>query len=188
MEWIHTLNKGGTNLPSHCDKNKTPGIDMTTGSLGQGFSTALGMAMGLRHKQARARVYTLLGDGELQEGQVWEVAMFAGYHRLSGLTAIVDNNRLQLTGPTGANLDVEPVRVRWSAFGWRTAEVDGHDIDELVRVLDTARTDYRGPTLIVARTVKGKGVSFMENSVAWHSLPPNEEQLREALLELRSEG
>lgn len=171
-------------LQGHPDMRKTSGIDMSTGSLGQGLSVAVGMALGGKLKGSAWRVFTLLGDGELNEGQVWEAAMSAAKLKLDNLVAIVDRNKLQLIGPTEETMPLEPLAAKWRDFGWRVLETDGHDMAQLLAVLDEAQATQEGPTLIIAHTVKGRGVSYMENRVEWHSKAPTPEQLAQALKEL----
>ncbi|MDX3458197.1 transketolase [Streptomyces sp. ME02-8801-2C] len=161
-----TLRSLGSPLQGHPDSRLTPGVEVSSGSLGQAFSVAVGIALGLRHRAARARVFALLGDGECQEGQVWEAAMAAGQLGLDGLTAIVDVNGIQHDGPTDAIMGAAPLARKWESFGWETVTVDGHDCAALVEAL---RPRSR-PTAVMARTVKGRGVSFMEGAVEWHSV------------------
>lgn len=169
----------------HPDRNKTPGVDMSTGSLGQGLSIGIGLALGAKRRGWPSLAYVLLGDGEMQEGQVWEAILFAGARRVPGLVAIVDNNGLQLTAPTPAILDGGPLGAKVAAFGWRVLECDGHDLAALVATLDEAKAlAAAGPVFINARTIKGKGVSFIENRVEWHSKAPSREEMQRALKEL----
>jgi transketolase len=168
--------------PSVCDM---PLAETSTGSLGQGFSVAIGMALGLRHKRSKARVYVMLGDGELQEGEVWEGAMCAGHHALSNLCAIVDYNKLQSDAFNEEIMGLEPLADKWRAFRWRVLEIDGHDTDELSQAFSEARREVLRPTVIIAHTVKGKGVSFMENVPAWHgSVKLSREDCARALADL----
>jgi transketolase len=172
-------------LQGHPCMLKTPGVDMSTGSLGQGLSAGIGMALGCDLLNQKFHVYVLLGDGELQEGQVWEAAMFAGRRKITGLTAIVDYNRVQLSESVPNVLDLEPLADKWKAFGWHVLECDGHDIAAVVDALETSRRDgATGPTVVIAHTVKGKGVSFMEGKFQWHGRAPNDEQRRDALAEI----
>ena len=175
-----TLNQGGTHLPSHTDMNHTPGIDMTAGSLGNGLSAGLGMALSAKHKGQDYMTYVMLGDGECQEGMVWEAAMAAAHYRLNNLIAIVDCNGVQINGWVNDIMREEPFADKWKAFGWNVIDIDGHNIHEVLTALHEART-MRSPTVILARTVKGKGVSFMEDAAAWHGAAPNAEQLAQAL-------
>ena len=187
-EELMTLNQPGTNLPSHCDMNKTPGIDMTTGSLGQGTSEAVGLALGDKLLGRDCRTYLLVGDGEANEGQVWEAAMFAAANKLSRLVAIVDNNGLQIDGRNAEVCDLGDISAKFRAFGWDAREVDGHDVEALYEALSSAREHAGGPSVVIAHTVKGKGVSFMEDQVGWHGKAPNAEQAAQALAELSDEG
>jgi len=170
-------------LQGHPDSRRCPGVEASTGSLGQGLSVAHGMALAIRDQAIPPRVYVLLGDGELQEGQVWEAAMSVGHYRTHNLCALIDANGLQLDGAVRDIKNVEPIGDKFTAFGWNTIEIDGHDIQSILDALDQARGYEEGPTVIVARTVKGKGVSLFENNVAWHGKVPNDEQLRIALEE-----
>ncbi|MDR2965522.1 MAG: transketolase, partial [Treponema sp.] len=162
MDWLKTLNKGGTSLPSHCDRNKTPGIDMTTGSLGQGFSAAIGIALGLRIDKKSSVVYTIIGDGESNEGQVWEGALFAGHQKLSNLIAFTDYNKQQLDSYTKDIIDLGDLSAKWTQFGWFTQEVDGHDITALDAAIEKALAQKDKPSMIVMNTIKGKGCFFAE--------------------------
>jgi transketolase len=175
-------------LQGHPCMRKTPGVDMSAGSLGQGLSCGIGMALGGLAKQLDFRVYVLLGCGELQEGQVWEAARYAGVHGLDGLTAIVDYNRVQLSGTLDDTLAVEPLAEKWRAFGWEVLTCDGHSIRELVDTIGQATQVKGRPQLIVARTVKGKGVSFMEGRYTWHAKAPTSEELEKALAEGGEDG
>ncbi|MDR0804713.1 MAG: transketolase [Oscillospiraceae bacterium] len=183
---INTLRKVDSSLQGHPDMKLTPGVDMSTGSLGQGFSAAAGMALGL--KIGAQKVYALLGDGEIQEGIVWETAMFAAHYKLSRLIAAVDNNKLQIDGAVSDVMSVYPIEAKFAAFGWNTITVDnGHDWDELeaaYRKADEYAATTDKPTVIVLNTVKGKGVSFMENKAEWHGKAANKEQLDAAVKEL----
>ncbi len=179
-----TLRKLGSRLQGHPSKNKTPGIDMSTGSLGQGLSIAIGMALGARLDRKDYRVYCILGDGESQEGQLWEAAMAASHYKVDNLCAILDRNQLQIDGPTEKIMSLEPVFPKFKAFGWHVVEVNGHDLKELLRAFHEAET-YKGkPTIIIANTIKGKGVSFMEGSLKFHGKAPSKEELKQALEEL----
>ena len=182
-----TLNKFGTNLPSHCDMNKTPGVDMTTGSLGQGISCAVGMALANKLDKNDHRIYNVLGDGECQEGQVWEATMSAAHYKLDNLCIIVDNNNLQIDGHVDEVMSVYPLDKKFEAFNCHVINVDGHDYDQLRAALKEARETKGMPTVIVAKTIKGKGVSFMEDQQGWHGVAPNEEQYHAAMKELEAE-
>jgi len=184
LEWLTTLRKTGTCLQGHTDSRLTPGVDMSAGSLGQGLSVGIGMALAARLDKKNYRTYVLLGDGECQEGQVWEAAMFAPNHRLDNLTAIVDYNGLQLDGFTRQIMDLEPFVEKWRSFKWEVLQVDGHDMKQVVDALQKAGQVKGKPAVIVAKTVKGKGVSFMENNVDWHGKAPDKSQTEIALREL----
>ncbi len=187
---LKTLRRTGSILQGHPCMNKTPGVDMTTGSLGQGLSSGLGMALGLRHRRAEAdreaRVYVLLSDGELQEGMIWEAAMAAAHYRCGNLKAVVDHNNLQVDGPVEEVMAIEPLRDKWASFGWRVFACDGHDVAALRRALAEMNAHTAGPAVLLAKTVKGKGVSFMENVMEWHASPISREIRDRALSELRA--
>jgi len=181
---LNGLRQLGSMLQGHPDMKRTPGVEISTGSLGQGFSAAVGMALGARLNGGVSRVYALLGDGELQEGQVWEAAMAAAHYQLDGLTAFVDHNGYQIDGPITEVLSPEPIADKFRAFGWAVFEADGHDFAALTDAVGRALVVAGRPQVIVCRTVKGKGVSFMENQAGWHGKAPNREQLAQALAEL----
>lgn len=181
---LTTFDHINSRLQGHPDMKKLPGIDMSSGSLGQGLSTGVGMAMAARLKGIDSRIYVLMGDGELQEGQVWEAAMAAAKYKLDNLTAIVDYNGLQLVGPVEDTMSVQPLKAKFEAFGWYVLEADGHDFADLHRALTLCLGLREKPVVIVARTTKGRGVSFMENSVEWHARPITDEELQLALEEL----
>ncbi len=183
-EELTTFRKLHSRLQGHPDMNKVPGVEASAGSLGQGISMAVGMALAGKLDGRSYRVYTLLGDGECQEGQVWEAAMAAAHYKLDNLVAIVDRNGLQIDGPTEDVMSLEPLAEKWRAFGWHTLEIDGHAFPEILAALDEASATKGRPTAIIANTVKGKGVSFMENAVEWHGVAPNAEQRDKALAEL----
>ena len=188
-EELATLRKLGSRLQGHPDSNQVPGVEVSTGSLGQGLSIAAGAAAGLRLDGAPQTVFALLGDGECQEGQVWEAAMFAAHRKLDNLVAIVDRNGLQIDGRTCDVCDPGDLGSKFAAFGWDVDEVDGHDLDALVAVLGAAKAGRRGrPHAVIARTVKGKGVPFMENEAGWHGKAPNAEQAAEALAALEGDA
>ena len=188
-EDIKTLNAPGTHFPSHCDRTKTPGVDMTTGSLGQGISAAVGMALSAKLSDEKWRVYTLLGDGEIEEGQVWEASMFAGFHKLDNLCVIVDNNNLQIDGAISEVCSPYPIDKKFEAFNFHVINVaDGNDMDQLREAFKEARETKGMPTAIIMKTVKGKGVSFMENNVGWHGKAPNDEQYAVAMEDLKKVG
>ena len=184
MDWLSTLNKGGTSLPSHCDLNKTPGVDMTTGSLGQGFSAAIGIALGLRIDKKASTVYTVIGDGESNEGQIWEGALFAGYNKLSNLIAFTDYNKQQLDGFTKDILDMGDLAAKWNSFGWFTQEVDGHDVAALDAAIEKAQAQKDKPSMIVMHTVKGKGCDFAEGVEKNHSMAFDMEKAKKAIAAL----
>ena len=163
-----------------------PGVDMSTGSLGQGISAAVGMALAGKIDKKAYRVYSILGDGELQEGQVWEAAMSAAHYKLDNLTAFVDYNGLQIDGPIRDVMSPEPIADKFTAFGWHVITIDGHDVAAIKEAIEQAKTVEGKPTVIVCNTVKGKGVSFMENNVAWHGSAPNQEQRDQAIAELEA--
>lgn len=188
-EELATLRKLGSRLQGHPDSNQVPGVEVSTGSLGQGLSIAAGAAAGLRLDGAPQTVFALLGDGECQEGQVWEAAMFAAHRKLDNLVAIVDRNGLQIDGRTCDVRDPGDLGAKFAAFGWDVDEVDGHDLDALVAVLGAAKAGRDGrPHAVIARTVKGKGVPFMENEAGWHGKAPNAEQAAEALAALEGDA
>lgn len=179
---LSTLRKYQSILQGHPDMRKTPGVDMTAGSLGNGLSIGTGMALSAKMNHQDYRTYVLLGDGEIQEGMVWEAAMAAGHHRLDNLVAMVDCNGLQINGWVNDIMSLEPLADKWNAFGWGVIEVWGHDFTELLNAFHRAKVMQR-PAVILAHTVKGKGVSFMEDNKDWHGKAPNEEERRTALLE-----
>lgn len=176
----------GTLLQGHPDMKHIPGIDMSSGSLGQGISAACGMAMAAKLSGSKWRVYTILGDGELQEGQVWEAAMFAGFRKLDNLIAIVDNNNLQIDGQVSDVCSVYPIEAKFEAFGWHAISVDAHDFDSLEAGFKEAMTIVGKPVVLVQKSVKGKGVSFMENKAGWHGKAPNAEEFEQAMGELKA--
>lgn len=180
-EDLMMLRRLGSHLQGHPDSKSTPGVEVCTGSLGQGLSMANGMALGLRLDGKECRVYALLGDGELQEGQVWEASMAASHYRLDNLCALVDANSLQIDGEVAKVMNVAPIADKFRAFGWHVLEIDGHDMGAIVSALDKAETVKGAPTVIVARTVKGKGVSFFENKASYHGVAPSDEELPRAL-------
>jgi len=182
---LETLRRLGSRLQGHPDMLKTPGIDMTAGSLGQGLSAGLGMALAARVKGLDIHVYVLVGDGEVQEGQVWEAAMAATKWQTANLVALLDCNRLQNDGEVASIMPVEPLAAKWQAFGWEVREIDGHNMREIVETLEDVRDHAVRPTAILAHTIKGCGVSFMENVPGWHGRAPNDEEAERALCELR---
>jgi transketolase len=182
---LMTLRDLGSALQGHPDRTRLPGIEASTGSLGQGLSVAVGMAVAGKLDGASWRVYCMMGDGEQQAGQIWEAAMFAGRHSLDNLTAILDYNQVQQTGKVAERLDIEPVVAKWRAFNWHVREIDGHDIAEILDALEEAELVGGQPTMIVAHTIKGKGVSWMELNPSWHGKAPEGEKADQALAELR---
>ena len=188
VEDLTTLRHVGSYLQGHPDKKHIPGVDMSSGSLGQGISAAVGMALSAKLSNDDYRVYTLLGDGEIQEGQVWEAAMFASHRKLDNFVAIVDNNGLQIDGAVDDVCSPYPIDEKFKAFGFHVIEVDGHDFDALKAAFDEAKQTKGQPTAIIAKTVKGKGVSFMENQCSWHGTAPNDEQYAQAMEELEKAG
>ena len=186
VEDLLQLRKIGSYLQGHPNMNTVPGVDMSTGSLGQGISTACGMALGLKLKGSNSRVYTLLGDGEIQEGQVWEACMFASHYSLDNLVVIVDNNGLQIDGDVAKVMSPYPIVDKLEAFGFHVSAIDGHDFDAIEAALNEAKTVKGKPSAIVMKTVKGKGVSFMENNAGWHGVAPNDEQFEQAMAELNA--
>ena len=183
-EELLTFDHINSRLQGHPDMNKTPGVDMSSGSLGQGISVALGMALAVRYLKKIYWTFVILGDGETQEGQVWEAAMVAANYNTDNLIAILDYNKLQLYGETNAIMNIEPVIEKWRVFDWNTIEINGHRINEILQALEEAVKFDGKPTIVVGHTIKGKGVSFMENKVEWHSLAPTKEQTNQALKEL----
>jgi transketolase len=169
-EWLHTLNHGGTSLPSHCDMNRTPGIDMTTGSLGQGISAAIGIALGNRLDKIDKNVYLIIGDGESHEGQIWEGAMAAAHYKLNNLIAFTDNNKMGIDGYTTDTMNIEDLVAKWQAFGWFTQRIDGHNFSELETAIDRAQAEQSKPSMIVLDTVKGKGAFFAEGDLGNHNM------------------
>ena len=187
VEDLVTLRKLGSYLQGHPNMNSVPGVDMSTGSLGQGISVACGMALASRLKKSDNRVYTLLGDGEIQEGQVWEACMFAAHYKLDNLCVIIDNNGLQIDGSIAKVMSPYPIDKKLEAFGFHVETIDGHDFDAIASALDTAKTVKGQPSAIIMKTVKGKGVSFMENQASWHGSAPNDEQYAVAMAELKQQ-
>lgn len=184
VEYLKTLRKTDSFLEGHPDMKGTPGVDMSSGSLGQGISVACGMALASKLDGDRFRVYSILGDGELEEGQVWEAAMFASHKKLDTLTAIVDNNNLQIDGELDNVNSPYPIPEKFKAFNWHVIEIDGNDFDQIESAFEEARNTKEQPTAIIMKTTKGKGVSFMENKASWHGAAPNEEQYNIAMAEL----
>ena len=189
VEDLKTLRHLGSYLQGHPDMKHIPGVDMSSGSLGQGISAAVGMALSAKLSGDDYRVYTLLGDGEIQEGQVWEAAMFAGFRKLDNLVVIVDNNGLQIDGPVDQVCSPYPINEKFKAFNFHVVDLaDGNDMDQIAAAFAVARNTKGQPTAIIAHTVKGKGVSFMENQVGWHGKAPNDEEYAIAMEDLKKEG
>ena len=186
VEDLKTLRKSSSYLQGHPNMTYIPGVDMSTGSLGQGISAAAGMALGSKFSGDAFRVYAILGDGEIQEGQVWEAAMFAAAKKLDNFVAIVDNNNLQIDGTVEEVNSPYPIDEKFAAFGWNVINIDGHSLDEIADAFAAAKVCKGKPTAIVMKTTKGKGVSFMENNVAWHGAAPNAEQYEIAMAELNA--
>ena len=186
VEELKTLRKIGSRLQGHPVLGKIPGVDMSTGSLGQGVSAACGMALSGKITNDTYKVYAILGDGEIEEGQVWESAMFAAHYQLDNLVFVVDNNNLQIDGPITQVMNPYPIDEKFAAFGWHVITIDGHDFDAIEKAFNEAETVANQPTVIIQKTVKGKGVSYMENNVAWHGAAPNEEQYNIAMSELKA--
>ncbi|WP_297598094.1 transketolase [uncultured Cetobacterium sp.] len=183
-ELLGTLRAYGSPLQGHPDMKKVPGIEISTGSLGQGLSVANGMALSARISGENYRTYVLMGDGELQEGQVWEAAMSAAHYKLDSVCAFIDSNNLQIDGNVDKIMGVEPLDKKWEAFGWNVIQIDGHNFEEILDALDKARETKGQPTVIIANTTKGKGVSFMENVCGFHGVAPTVEETERAVKEL----
>ena len=188
VEELKTLRKIGSRLQGHPDMKKIPGVDMSSGSLGQGISAACGMAKAAKLTGGEWRVYTVLGDGEIQEGQVWEASMFAGARKLDNLCVIVDNNGLQIDGKIEDVCSPYPITDKFKAFNFNVIEIDAHDFEQIADAFKKARETKGMPTAIIMKSVKGKGVSFMENNVSWHGTAPNDEQYAQAMADLEKIG
>ncbi len=184
-EALLTLRKLGSILQGHPDMHKTPGIEMSTGSLGQGLSVSCGMALAAKIDAKDYRVYCVMGDGEVQEGNIWEGAMLAGHLKLDNLTGILDRNRLQIDGNTEQVMSLDPLPDKWRAFGWNVLEIDGHDMQQILDALDLAKRTKKKPTIIIANTLKGKGVSFMENQAGFHGRALTKDEMAKAMEELK---
>lgn len=184
VEELLTLRKLNSRLQGHPSMNKLPGVEMSTGSLGQGLSVANGMGLAAKLDRKTYRIYCICGDGEMQSGQIWEAAMLGAHFELDNVTAFVDRNMLQIDGPTEKIMSVEPLADKWKAFGWNVIEIDGHDMRQILDACDRAKDTRSKPTMIIAHTVKGKGVSFMENALSFHGKTPNDEEAKKALKEL----
>ena len=183
---LKTFRKIDSNLQGHPDKNKVKGVDMTTGSLGQGLSAANGMALAGKLNKSNYRVYCILGDGELEEGQIWEAAMTSHHYKLDNLCVIVDNNNLQIDGKVEDVMNIYPIVDKFKSFGFETIQIDGHNITQIMEALGQARKIKGKPTAIIAKTIKGKGVSYMENQAGWHGKAPNEDEYKRAINELKN--
>lgn len=186
-DWLLTLNRGGTRLPSHCDMQRTPGIDMTTGSLGQGLSAAIGLALAGRMDGIEGKVYAVLGDGENHEGQVWEAAMSAAHFKLDSIIAFIDYNNMTVDGLTANIMNIEDLEDKWSSFGWFTQRVNGHDFTAIDSAVETAKKQTGRPSMIVLDTVKGKGAFFAEGNLANHNMAFTYDQALEAIRRLNDE-
>lgn len=186
VEDLKTLRKTDSYLQGHPNMTYVPGVDMSTGSLGQGISCAAGMALGLKYQGKSARVYTLLGDGEIQEGQVWEACMFAAHYKLDNFVVIVDNNGLQIDGNVADVMSPYPIVDKLAAFGFHVEAIDGHDFDQIEAAMEKAKTVKGQPTAIVMKTTKGKDVSYMENNAGWHGKAPNDAEYEQAMNELNA--
>ena len=186
VEDMDSLRQIGSHLQGHPNMNETPGVDMSTGSLGQGISAAAGMALGAKYQKKDCRVYTLLGDGEIQEGQVWEACMFASHYNLDNLCVIVDNNGLQIDGKVADVMSPYPIPEKLAAFGFEVMEINGHDFDQIEAAFEKAKATKGKPFGIVMKTIKGKDVSFMENNAGWHGKAPNDDEYAQAMSELQA--
>jgi len=185
VEWLKTLNEGGTRLPSHCDRRLTPGIDMSTGSLGQGLSAAVGMALGCRMDGLENYIYAILGDGESAEGQVWEAAMAGAHYGLDRLIAFTDYNKMNIDGYTRDIMNLDDLGAKWSAFNWHVQRVNGHSFEEIIDAVDRAKKTAGRPSMIILDTIKGKDCSFAEGLIASHNMPVSPEQKMQALAALK---
>jgi len=183
-EWLDDFYQDGTRLAGHATHAGVPGVELSTGSLGHGLAVACGMALAGKRDGSSYRVFALLSDGECDEGSVWEAALFAPHHRLDNLIVLVDYNKIQSLGTVKEVLDLEPFAAKWEAFGWAVREIDGHDVKQIERVLTAIPCEPGKPTCIIAHTVKGKGVSFMENKLLWHYRAPDNDEMARALAEL----
>lgn len=181
---LDSFRKPGSHLQGHPAYPKTPGIEASAGTLGLGFSTVMGMSLAAKLRRQQHYYYVLCGDGEVQEGQVWEAAMFANKHKLDHVIAFIDRNYLQTDGHCEDIMPLDPLASKWRSFGWNAFEIDGHDFSRIIDTVEQAKAAVGRPTMIIARTVKGKGVSFMENAVEWHGTPPNKDEYERALAEL----
>ena len=186
-EDLLSLRKIDSYLQRHPDMKHTNGVDMSTGSLGQGLSVANGMAIAAKLDKKDYRVYVMLGDGEVQEGQIWEAAMSSAHYHLNNIVAFLDYNGLQIDGTNAGVMNIHPIDEKFKSFGWNVLYIDGHDTEEISKAVDQAKLETQRPTIIIAKTIKGKGVSFMENNGSWHGTAPKDEQVEQALAELRGE-
>ena len=186
IDWLDTYYQDGSHLAGHITHRGVPGVEVSTGSLGHGLSIAAGMALAGKHENQSYRVFTLLSDGECDEGSNWEAALFIPHHRLDNLVAIVDYNKIQSFGTVKEVLDLEPLADKWRAFGWATREIDGHDFRQIEDTLLSVPFEPGKPSCIITHTIKGKGISFMENQLAWHYQSPNDKELEQALAELEA--
>jgi len=184
---LWTLRKMGSKLQGHPQRNVSLGLEASTGSLGQGLSIALGLALAAKMDKKDFRTYCLMGDGELQEGQIWEAAMMASFNKLDNLCGIVDNNKIQIDGFLKDVMNVEPLAEKWESFGWEVIRADGHDVVGLMDAFDKVREIKGKPSVILADTIKGKGISFMENKASWHGVAPKEDEVEKALVELKKQ-
>jgi len=184
-EELCKLRKLGGILQGHPESRSTPGVEVCTGSLGQGLSQANGIALALKLDGSSSRVYAVMGDGEIQEGQIWEAAMTSSHYMLDNLCAFLDHNKLQIDGPVEQIMSIFPVREKWEAFGWYVEEINGHDIEAIIESLERAEQEKNRPTIIIANTIKGRGVSFMEDQLKYHGVAPTDEELELALVELQ---
>jgi transketolase len=188
-EELMTLRKFGSRLQGHPERKRLPGLESTSGPLGSGLSQACGMSLAMRMDNIRGRwIYVVMGDGELDEGNVWEAAMLASKYKLSNIVAIIDRNNIQIDGPTESVMPLEDLHAKWESFGWYVTEIDGNNIEEVIAALEQAKTIENRPVMIIAHTIPGKGVDFMEYDFHWHGTPPNHEQAKRALHELRTLG
>lgn len=187
-EWLHTLNQGGTRLPSHCDMNLTPGIDFTTGSLGLGFASAMGIACADRIKKNNAHTYIIIGDGESQEGIIWEAAMFASHYNLSNVIAFLDYNKMQIDGKTTDIMNLESLLAKWKGFGWHAQEVDGHNIQAITTAAENAKKVTNAPSIIICNTIKAKGFAPGEGLVSSHNMEFSYEKAQEAIKTLKTQS
>lgn len=187
-EWLHTLNQGGTRLPSHCDMNLTPGIDFTTGSLGLGFASAMGIAYADRIKKNNARTYVVIGDGESQEGIIWESAMFASHYALGHVTAFLDYNKMQIDGKTSDVMNIDDLSAKWKGFGWHVQEVDGHDIEAIIKAAEEARKVTDAPSMVICHTIKAKGFAPGEGLPSSHNMEFSYDKALEAIEQLKKQS